>query len=210
LLQNLQSLTILCATMLLWLNVSQRRTVFWWTLLFNFVCTYECQQFAATQMSLIILTALGQNCRHGKEQAQIWLLIEGSWRMMVRSQHIVELDTVPHRRWYQIWDTGNFVVIEFPTCSWMYAGRNTWIIMVILWKSDTMDPKIEDDICFINVCLFQHDHYFWYGPCNCSLLKKIVSLYHIVLDTSFGIKFWTCNSYAVSLAIICLCKHRNF
>ena len=71
-----------------------------------------------------------------------------------RSQHIVELDTVPHRKWYQLWDAGNFVVIEFPTCYWMYAGRNTWIIMVILWKSDTTDPKTEVEICFINVCLF--------------------------------------------------------
>ena len=68
-----------------------------------------------------------------------------------RSQHIMELDTVPHRRWYQLWDAGNFVVIEFPSCCWMYSGRNTWIIMMILWKSDTTYPKTEDDICFINV-----------------------------------------------------------
>ena len=124
------------------------------TLLFNFVCCMTAGSLLQhrCRLSFSQHSTKTTSMEWNRHRFECLLKVPEEW-WLDRSRHIAEMDTVPHRRWFQLRDAGNFVVIEFPICYWMYAGRNTWIIVVILWKSDTRDPKTEDDILFYK-CVF--------------------------------------------------------
>lgn len=147
-----------CATMLRWWNFSQRKAVWLHTSSFNFVCRKMsigvpavCCSTDIAQCSRSSWMRTASTERDKQKFECLLKLTEELW--LDRLQYSLELDTVTCMRWYQLWHTGNFVVIEFPTCYWVSTGRNTWIIMWIMWKSDTSGPVSEDVLCFCT-CVF--------------------------------------------------------